>query len=259
MTGRSHSNRLVYPGIGWVVFRAAEYLPEELVFNINYLGADQSSFTLNFSKGASQVIGQYYQLIRLGRKGYHAIMSNLTRTADYLAASLEDQGFIIMSKKSGQGLPLVAFRLKENPEREYDEFALARQLRMRGFIVPAYTMAPNTKNLKMLRVVVREDFTKTRCDSLIKDIRLCTSMLDDMDKETIRKHDEIIKRHTVNSEQSKHNHKKFQVRQSTLFRWAIALLTDTYSRTRATRCRASTERPTRSARRVRVWASYKSI
>jgi len=205
-----HKYGLVYPGIGWCVFRAAEYLPEELVFNINYLGADQSSFTLNFSKGASQVIGQYYQLIRLGRKGYHAIMSNLTRTADYLAASLEDQGFIIMSKKSGQGLPLVAFRLKEDPEREYDEFALARQLRMRGFIVPAYTMAPHTKNLKMLRVVVREDFTKTRCDSLIKDIKLCTSMLNDMDKETIRKHDEIIKRHTVNSEKSKHNHEKYQ-------------------------------------------------
>ena len=66
---------LVYPGVGWVVWRGAEYLPQELVFNINYLGADQSSFTLNFSKGASQVIGQYYQLIRLGKKGYRAIIA----------------------------------------------------------------------------------------------------------------------------------------------------------------------------------------
>ncbi len=96
---------LVYPGVGWVVWRAAEYLPQELVFNINYLGADQASFTLNFSKGASQVIGQYYQLIRLGKKGYRAIMSNLTRTADYLSDSLEALGYIIMSKKSGEGLP----------------------------------------------------------------------------------------------------------------------------------------------------------
>lgn len=111
-----------------MVWRSAEYLPQELVFNINYLGADQASFTLNFSKGASQVIGQYYQLIRLGKHGYRAIMSNLTRTADYLSDSLEALGFIIMSKKSGEGLPLVAFRLKPLEERNYDEFALARKL-----------------------------------------------------------------------------------------------------------------------------------
>ena len=65
--------------MGWIVWRSPEYLPKELVFNINYLGADQSSFTLNFSKGASQVIGQYYQLIRLGKHGYRSIMSNLTQ------------------------------------------------------------------------------------------------------------------------------------------------------------------------------------
>lgn len=89
--------------MGWVVWRDAEHLPQELVFNINYLGADQSSFTLNFSKGASQVIGQYYQLIRLGKKGYTQIMRNLTLTADYLSDSLQALGFIIMSQKSGEG------------------------------------------------------------------------------------------------------------------------------------------------------------
>lgn len=69
-----HKYGLVYPGVGWAVWRDPEYLPKELIFNINYLGADQASFTLNFSKGASQVIGQYYQLIRLGKHGYRAIM-----------------------------------------------------------------------------------------------------------------------------------------------------------------------------------------
>jgi glutamate decarboxylase len=64
----------VYPGVGWIVWRSPEYLPQELIFNINYLGADQASFTLNFSRGASQIIGQYYQLIRLGKKGYRSIM-----------------------------------------------------------------------------------------------------------------------------------------------------------------------------------------
>jgi glutamate decarboxylase len=201
----------VYPGVGWVVWRSPEFLPKELVFNINYLGADQSSFTLNFSKGASQVIGQYYQLIRLGKKGYRAIMSNLTRTADYLSESLEALGFVIMSKKSGEGLPLVAFRLEEDEDRSYDEFALAHKLRARGWVVPAYTMAPHTENLKMLRVVVREDFTKNRCDALICDIKLCTGLLDNMDKETIKKHEDFIRTHNVKSDQAKHNHPKYRV------------------------------------------------
>ncbi|KAK6845506.1 Glutamate decarboxylase [Apiospora arundinis] len=205
-----HKYGLVYPGVGWVVWRSAEYLPKELVFNINYLGADQSSFTLNFSKGASQVIGQYYQLIRLGKKGYRAIMSNLTRTADYLSDSLEALGFVIMSKKSGEGLPLVAFRLNPDHKHEFDEFALAHRLRARGWVVPAYTMAPHTDQLKMLRVVVREDFTKNRCDALIMDIKYCMELLEQMDRDSVKKMEEFIKtHHHTNSSQSKHNHPRF--------------------------------------------------
>ncbi len=202
---------LVYPGVGWVVWRSAEFLPKELVFNINYLGADQASFTLNFSKGASQVIGQYYQLIRLGKKGYRAIMSNLTRTANYLSESLEALGFIIMSQKDGQGLPLVAFRLPPDDTREYDEFSLAHRLRARGWVVPAYTMAPHTEEMKMLRVVVREDFSKNRCDALICDFKLCMDLLNAMDKETIKKHEQFIRTHAMNAGQAKHNHPRFRV------------------------------------------------
>ncbi|KAK4173386.1 pyridoxal phosphate-dependent transferase [Triangularia setosa] len=205
-----HKYGLVYPGVGWVVWRSAEYLPQELVFNINYLGADQASFTLNFSKGASQVIGQYYQLIRLGKHGYRAIMSNLTRTANYLSDSLAALGFIIMSKKSGEGLPLVAFRLQPQEDRNYDEFALAHQLRVRGWVVPAYTMAPNTKNLKMLRVVVREDFTRNRCDSLITDIKQSQQLLEQMDRESIKKQQEFIHKHNTSSGKATHNHPKFR-------------------------------------------------
>lgn len=147
-------------------------LTAELIFNINYLGADQASFTLNFSRGASQVIGQYYQLIRLGKKGYRSIMLNLTRTADYLAASVQKMGFLLMSKSRGQGLPLVAFRLNPEHGHKFDEFAIAHQLRQRGWVVPAYTMAPHANKLKMMRVVVREDFSRSRCDALIADIKL---------------------------------------------------------------------------------------
>ena len=178
----------VYPGVGWVVWRSPDFLPKELVFNINYLGADQASFTLNFSKGASQVIGQYYQLIRLGKRGYRSIMLNLTRTADYLASCLEQLGFIIMSKGAGKGLPLVAFRMDPKKGHHYDEFALAHQLRERGWVVPAYTMAPHSETLKLMRVVVREDFSRARCDTLVKDFKLACQTLDGMDKKTVQEH-----------------------------------------------------------------------
>lgn len=168
----------MYPGVGWVVWRSDEYLPQDLIFNINYLGADQSSFTLNFSKGASQIVGQYYQLIRLGRHGYSSIMSNLTRNADYLSNQLSSLGFIILSKTSGAGLPLVAFRFTDK-ERHYDEFSLAHHLRSRSWVVPAYTMAPHTNQMKLLRVVVREDFSRSMCDALIHDIKLCLGVLDE--------------------------------------------------------------------------------
>lgn len=185
-----HKYGLVYPGVGWIVWRDPKYLPQELVFNINYLGADQASFTLNFSRGASQIIGQYYQLIRLGKRGYRRIMLNLTRTADYLSANLEALGFIIMSQKGGEGLPLVAARIDEDLGKQYDEFAVAHQLRERGWVVPAYTMAPHSEKMKMLRVVVREDFTKSRCDALLADFKLALQTLDALDAKKIQEHKE---------------------------------------------------------------------
>ncbi|GME25783.1 Pyridoxal phosphate-dependent decarboxylase [Neofusicoccum parvum] len=190
-----HKYGLVYPGVGWVVWRDPEYLPKELIFNINYLGADQASFTLNFSRGASQIIGQYYQLIRLGKHGYRSIMTNLTRTADYLAANLRALGFIIMSEGEGNGLPLVACRLDPERKKHYDEFAIAHQLRERGWVVPAYTMAPHSERLKLMRVVVREDFSRSRCDALIQDFKLALEVLDKMEPKRVEEHKEHVKNH----------------------------------------------------------------
>lgn len=185
-----HKYGLVYPGVGWVVWRSPEFLPKELVFNINYLGADQASFTLNFSKGASHVIGQYYQMIRLGKRGYRSIMLNLTRTSDYLAAQLKALGFILMSPGGGRSLPVVAFRLDPDDGHLFDEFAIAHQLRERGWVVPAYTMAPHSESLKLMRVVVREDFSKQRCDSLVADVKLALQVLGEMDRKTMERYQE---------------------------------------------------------------------
>ena len=182
----------VYPGVGWVFWRSPEFLPKELIFNINYLGADQASFTLNFSKGASHVIGQYYMLIRLGKQGYRAIMENLTRTADHLAKEFEKLGFILMSETGGRGLPLVAYRLPPDDSRLFDEYALAHVLRQRGWVIPAYTMAPHCNQFKMMRVVIREDFSMHRCNLLVEDMRAALKSLADMDAEMIARYTEYV-------------------------------------------------------------------
>ncbi|KAJ5220475.1 Glutamate decarboxylase 4 [Penicillium chermesinum] len=201
-----HKYGLVYPGVGWVIWRSPEYLPQELVFNINYLGADQASFTLNFSKGAAHVIGQYYQLIRLGKHGYRSIMVNLTRIADYLTQELEKLGMIIMSQSKGKGLPLVAFRLPPNNNRVFDEFAVAHQLRERGWVVPAYTMAPHSEKLQLMRIVIREDFSMNRCDSLLTDIKLALQTLESMDEGMIAKYKAHIQSHRAHPRNKRTHH-----------------------------------------------------
>ena len=127
-------------------------------------------------------------------------MLNLTRTADYLALSVQKMGFLLMSQTRGAGLPLVAFRLDPAHGHRFDEFALAHQLRQRGWVVPAYTMAPHANRLKMMRVVVREDFSRSRCDALIADIRLAFEELKKVEQAgTLDQHREILRDHATRS------------------------------------------------------------
>jgi glutamate decarboxylase len=165
----------VYAGIGWAIWRNKEDLPDELIFHINYLGSDQPTFTLNFSKGSSQIIAQYYQLIRLGFEGYKNIMENCQQNAAVLKEGLEKTGrFNIVSK--GHGVPLVAFSLKD--DSQHNEFEIADMLRRYGWIVPAYTMPPDAQHITVLRIVIREDFSHTLAERLVGDIEKVLHELD---------------------------------------------------------------------------------
>ncbi|KAI0496009.1 hypothetical protein KFK09_022316 [Dendrobium nobile] len=162
-----HKYGLVYAGVGWVVWRSKEDLPEELIFHINYLGADQPTFTLNFSKGSSHIIAQYYQFIRLGYEGYKNIMENCVENARILKEGIESTGrFDIVSKDSG--VPLVAFKLKDSSQ--HTVFEISESLRRFGWIVPAYTMPPDAEHVAVLRVVIREDFSRSLAERLVADI-----------------------------------------------------------------------------------------
>ncbi|MCO5577507.1 hypothetical protein L7F22_031338 [Adiantum nelumboides] len=170
-----HKYGLVYPGVGWVVWKDKTDLPEELIFHVNYLGADQPTFTLNFSKGASQIIAQYYQFIRLGFEGYKSIMENCRSNAKVLCDGILSTGrFNILSKDVG--VPVVAFSLKDNSQ--HDEYEIADNLRRYGWIVPAYTMAPDAQYINLLRVVIREDFSCTLAQRLVADIGKVLDYLD---------------------------------------------------------------------------------
>ncbi|MBN1909197.1 MAG: glutamate decarboxylase [Pirellulales bacterium] len=162
-----HKYGLVHPGVGWVIWRGEEELPEELIFHVSYLGGDQPTFNLNFSRGASQIIAQYYNFLSLGQEGYRRIMTALADLAGYLTDRLETVGKFHLLSRRGD-LPVVAFALND-PSR-FTVFDLSDKLRQRGWIVPAYTMAPNAQDIAVLRIVLREGFSRDMADMLLDDL-----------------------------------------------------------------------------------------
>jgi glutamate decarboxylase len=162
-----HKYGLVYPGVGWAVWRSQEHLPEDLVFHVNYLGGDMPTFTLNFSRPGNQVVGQYYNFLRLGRAGYTRIMSSLCTIATELSGRVAGLGpFELLS--DGSTIPVFALRLKD--ASRYSVYDVSARLRMRGWQVPAYTMPPDAENVAVLRVVVREGFSRDMADLLLADL-----------------------------------------------------------------------------------------
>ena len=170
-----HKYGLVLPGLGWVIWRQKEDLPEDLIFHVNYLGVDEPTFNLNFSRSAANVIGQYYQFLRLGVEGYKQIMTTSVNNAKFLAdslLSLSDDLIIIRSQHDKPSLPMVAFSFNPEKKLKFNETTFAHSLKERGWIVPAYTLAANANDITVCRVVVRETFARNFVSLLIEDIRL---------------------------------------------------------------------------------------
>jgi glutamate decarboxylase len=162
-----HKYGLVYPGVGWIVWREATDLHPDLIFNVDYLGGKMPTLAINFSRPASQVVAQYYNLIRLGRSGYRAIHKACQDVAIRLANQLVEIGpFELLSQ--GRDLPVFAWTLKG--ERNWSLYDLADRLRDRGWQVPAYRMPANRQDLVVQRVVVRNGFTHDLADMLLRDI-----------------------------------------------------------------------------------------
>ncbi len=172
-----HKFGLVYPGVGWLVFREASDLAEDLVFYENYLGKTDATFTLNFSTGASMVLAQYYNFVRYGRQGYTYVMKAMEENARALAGKLEASGDFELIGAEREQLPLVAFKLVAG--KGYDEFDVAWQLSAeRGWMVPAYTMPPNAQQVKIMRALVKETLSREQVNRLSDDIAQACATLE---------------------------------------------------------------------------------
>ncbi len=165
----NHKFGLVYPGMGTVVFRDASDLPEELVFHINYLGGDMPNYSLNFSRPSSSVVLQYFAFLRLGREGFESVVASCLENAQALAGKLAAiPGLQLIA--DGADFPIVALRATD--PQTTDLVHLTHLLRERGWIVPAYTLPPNAEHVTVLRMVIKENFSRDMVDMLAHDVGL---------------------------------------------------------------------------------------
>jgi len=164
-----HKYGLAPLGVGWVIWRDREDLPEDLIFNVNYLGGNMPTFALNFSRPGGQIVAQYYNFLRLGKEGYRKIHLACYRTAQYLADEIAKMGPFDVIYDGHNGIPGLAWKLKEGVDHNFTLFDLADRLRTAGWLVPAYTLPPNRQDLAIQRILVRHGFSRDLASLLLDD------------------------------------------------------------------------------------------
>jgi len=172
-----HKYGLVYPGVGWIVWRDTEALPESMVFHCSYLGGDMPTLALNFSRPGAQVLLQYYMFLRLGRDGYRDVQQSALDVAQYLSSAIEKIGpFELVSR--GDTIPVFAWRLKAGHTANWNLYDLSDRLRMKGWLVPAYPLADNLADVTVQRIVVRAGLSHDLANALLRDLEGEVAYLD---------------------------------------------------------------------------------
>lgn len=169
-----HKFGLAPLGVGWVVWREAANLPEDLIFNVNYLGGNMPTFALNFSRPGGQIVAQYYNLLRLGKEGYRKVQTACYDTARYIADEIEKLGpfKVLFNGDMKRGIPAVSWTVKpEYANRGYTLYDLADRLRSRGWQVPAYSMPAHREDLVVQRVLVRHGVSRDLASLLLDDMK----------------------------------------------------------------------------------------
>ena len=173
----AHKYGLVYPGLGWVVWRTVEDLPEELVFDVTYLGGHMPSFALNFSRPGAQVLLQYYLFLRLGWDGYRKVQQASQDVAGYLSGEIAKiDAFELWN--DGTDIPVFAWQLTKGHTDKWNLYHLSERLRLKGWLIPAYPMPDDISDLVVQRIVVRNGLSRNLAESLVLDIREAVAYLD---------------------------------------------------------------------------------
>jgi glutamate decarboxylase len=171
-----HKYGLVYPGVGWALWRDKDALPGDLVFDVNYLGGSMPTFALNFSRPGSEVIAQYFMFVSLGAQGYRAVQRGSSAVAQHIAREIASIGQYRLLT-DGSDLPVFAFTLA--PEvKNYSVFDVSARLREEGWLVPAYTFPEKREDLSVLRVVVRAGMSRDMADLFLGALRKQTASLE---------------------------------------------------------------------------------
>lgn len=170
-----HKYGLVYPGIGWVVWRDKAYLPEELVFNVSYLGGTMPTMAINFSRSASQIVGQYYNFLRLGFDGYCKIHRHTQQIATYLADSLKKTGLFTMLN-SGETIPVLCFTMRQD-KAAWNLYDLSGELEKKGWQIPVYPLPEHASELVVCRIVCRSDLSLNLAERLMEDMQMAIQTL----------------------------------------------------------------------------------
>jgi glutamate decarboxylase len=185
-----HKYGLVYPGVGWAIWRDEAALPKDLVFDVNYLGGHMPTFALNFSRPGSEVIAQYFMFVSLGASGYAAVQQGSSRCAQHMAHEIAGMGPYRLIT-DGSDLPVFAFALK--PEiTNYMVFDVSARLREQGWLVPAYTFPENRQDLSVLRVVVRAGMSRDMANLFLAALRKQTASLEALDSPLPQRSEEEI-------------------------------------------------------------------
>ncbi|MFJ4681913.1 glutamate decarboxylase [Streptomyces sp. NPDC088789] len=158
-------------GVGWIVWREAEMLPDDLVFHVDYLGGDLPTFALNFSRPGGEVVAQYYNLLRLGREGYTQVHGACAMTAQMLAGRLREMGPFTVLHDGHDALPAVSWTLTDPTTSPFTLYDLTDQLRRRGWQVPAYPLPASRGDTVIARVLVRHGISYDKVVLLAEDIR----------------------------------------------------------------------------------------